>query len=991
MSRSMVFGRHFMSRTVRLQAVTAGKWVNPRLFSTQAAPIFKPHDMFLQRHVGPDLKKEVPKMLQTVGRQSMEDLISATVPSAIRSTEELKVGEPRGEAELLAEFKKMMSKNKVFRSHIGMGYYDTHVPFVILRNILENPGWYTPYTPYQAEISQGRLEMLLNYQTMIMDMTGLPVANASLLDEGTAAAEAMNMFRVPKKNTFYISSGCHPQTIEVIQGRATPVGINVIVCDEKDFDLSSGDVFGVLLQYPNTFGNVNDYQELTNKVHEAGGKVVVASDLLALTCLTPPGEWGADVVVGNSQRFGVPMGYGGPHAAFFSTTEKFKRKIPGRIVGVSRDSRGQPAIRMAMQTREQHIRRDKATSNICTAQALLANTAAAYSIYHGPEGLETIGKKVHALAATFAAGAQQAGLTVCSDIFFDTVHLRTAGKSSAYLAKAAEHGINLRMIDNDNLTVAFDETNTADHVNELVQIFADVNGSSINFDANSAVDNIDLSFPQSLSRTSSFLTHPVFNLYHSETDMLRYLYTLQTKDLSLATAMMPLGSCTMKLNATVEMIPITWPEVGGLHPFAPADQTLGYKEMLDHLSEMLCDITGFHSISLQPNSGSQGEFTGLLAIREYHRANNNANRNICLIPVSAHGTNPASAVMAGMKVVVVKCGGKGEVDFDDLKEKVEKHAENLSAVMITYPSTFGVFDQNIKEVIGLIHDAGGLVYMDGANMNAQVGLCSPGGIGADVCHLNLHKTFCIPHGGGGPGMGPIGVVERLAPFLPSHPIIPTGGEQAVLPVTSAPFSSASILPISYMYLRLMGNSGLTTATEMAILNANYMRVRLEKYFDVLYTGEQGTCAHEFILDITKIKAETGISEEDIAKRLQDYNFHAPTMSWPATGTLMIEPTESEPLYELDRMCDAFINIRKEIQEIADGLADKNNNVLKHAPHTADTVISDEWDRPYSREKAAYPQSYLKTNKFWPSVGRLDNVYGDRNVVCSCPPIESYQE
>lgn len=961
------------------------KMLNTRLFAT--APIFKPHDMFANRHIGPDIYKEIPKMLETLGRKNMEDLIGATVPTAIRAKKALTIGEPRGEAELLAEFKKMMSQNIVARSHIGMGYYDTHTPFVILRNILENPGWYTPYTPYQAEISQGRLEMLLNYQTMIMDMTGLPVANASLLDEGTAAAEAMNMFRVTGRKTFYISSNCHPQTIAVVKGRAIPIGVNVIVCEEKNFNLND-DVFGCLIQYPTTTGSVEDYSELANKIHKAGAQLVVASDLLALTVLKPPGEWGADCVVGNSQRFGVPMGFGGPHAGFFACTQKFQRKIPGRIVGVSRDSRGKPAIRMAMQTREQHIRRDKATSNICTAQALLSNTAAAFAIYHGPEGLTTIGKKVHAMAATFAVGAKAVGLTVQSEVFFDTVHLETDGKSKAYVAAGHAKNINLRLIDDNNLTVSFDETNTADHINELVQLLAGVIGKKTDFDANTAVAKVNLAFPASVARTSAFLTHPVFNLYHSETDMLRYLYSLQSKDLSLQTAMIPLGSCTMKLNSTSEMIPVTWPEVGRMHPFAPATQTKGYQEMLAGLTKDLCNVTGFHSVSLQPNSGSQGEYAGLLAIRGYHESRNELHRDVCLIPVSAHGTNPASAAMAGMKIVVVKCGDKGELDMADFESKIKEHAKNLSAVMVTYPSTFGVFDENIKEVCEMIHDAGGLVYMDGANMNAQVGLCSPGDIGADVCHLNLHKTFCIPHGGGGPGMGPIGVVERLAPFLPNHPVVKTGG--SVLPICSAPFSSASILPISWMYIRLMGSEGLKLSTEVAILNANYMAKRISKAFTVLYTGKNGTCAHEFIIDIRTIKETTGITEEDIAKRLQDYNFHAPTMSWPVGGTLMIEPTESEPLYEMDRFVDALINIRREIEEVASGLADKNNNVLKNAPHTADTVISDKWDRPYPREKAAYPLPYLRASKFWPSVGRLDNVYGDRNVVCSCPPLESYQ-
>eukprot|EP00462_Mataza_sp_D1_P001108 CAMPEP_0175091336 /NCGR_PEP_ID=MMETSP0086_2-20121207/1843_1 /TAXON_ID=136419 /ORGANISM="Unknown Unknown, Strain D1" /LENGTH=929 /DNA_ID=CAMNT_0016364061 /DNA_START=190 /DNA_END=2979 /DNA_ORIENTATION=+ len=928
-------------------------------------------------------------MVKATGFDSLDALTSATVPSQIRMAEPLQVGEPQSETEQLAKFKKMMSQNVVARSHIGMGYYDTHVPFVILRNILENPGWYTPYTPYQAEISQGRLEMLLNYQTMVADICGMTVANASLLDEGTAAAEAMNMFRKPKKSTFLVSSRCHPQTIACIQTRAEPVDVTVKVMDEKDFDLSDGDVFGALVQYPDTHGTVEDYTALAEKVHSGGAKLVVASDLLALTLLTPPGEWGADAVVGTTQRFGVPMGFGGPHAAFFATTDAFKRKIPGRIVGVSRDSRGKPAIRMAMQTREQHIRRDKATSNICTAQALLANTAVAYAIYHGPEGLTTIAKKVHAMAVTFAAGAASAGLTPPAGQFFDTVLLGTDGKSDAYMAAAEAKGINLRKIDDNNISVAWDETNTADHINELVQILASVSGVSTNFDANTAVEGLDLGFSPSVTRTSPFLTHPVFNLYHSETDMLRYLYSLQSKDLSLATAMIPLGSCTMKLNATAEMIPITWPEVGGIHPFAPAHQTKGYKEMIEDLEKDLCDITGFHAVSLQPNAGAQGEYAGLLAIRAYHRSNGDHHRNICLIPVSAHGTNPASAVMAGMKVVVVACNDEGGIEWSDLVAKTEKHSNELAAIMVTYPSTFGVFDENIRDVCKLIHDHGGQVYMDGANMNAQVGLCSPGGIGADVCHLNLHKTFCIPHGGGGPGMGPIGVAKQLAPFLMTHPIVPTGGDQAVGPVCSAPWSSASILPISYMYIKMMGSSGLKTATELAILNANYMAARLKDYYKVLYTGSNNTCAHEFIIDLRDLKASCNIVEEDVAKRLQDYNFHAPTMSWPVSGTLMIEPTESEPLYELDRLCDALIAIRAEIAEIESGAADKDNNVLKNAPHTADVVISDSWDKPYSREKAAYPLAYLKRSKFWPSVGRLDNVYGDRNVVCSCPPLEDY--
>lgn len=946
------------------------------------------HDTFARRHIGPTSKLEIDRMLKVVGMKSVDELIDKTLPTVIRFDKPLPLAEPKGESETLAEFKAIMSQNIVARSHIGMGYHDTLTPTVILRNILENPGWYTPYTPYQPEISQGRLEMLLNYQTMVMELTGLPISNASLLDEGTAAAEALNMVKHAKRPCYLLSDQCHPQTIAVIQTRAEALDIEVRVAAVADFDLSKKDISGVLVQYPCTNGQIEDYRALAQEVHDAGAKLVVAADILSLTLLTPPGEWGADVVVGTAQRFGVPMGYGGPHPAFFATTEAYKRKMPGRVIGVSRDSRGLPALRMAMQTREQHIRRDKATSNICTAQALLANISAAFAVYHGPQGLKRIGEKVHAMAKLFAHGITKAGFVVSFTEFFDTVCTKT-GLASKIVATAQERLINLRLLSPESVTVAFDETTTVEHVDELVHIFAQANGKASTFKALDEVWQLDFEVPWKFARTSEYLTHPIFHMYHSETDMLRYLFLLQSKDLSLQTAMIPLGSCTMKLNATSEMIPVTWPEVGGIHPFAPTEQTKGYHSLITSMESVLSTITGFHSMSLQPNSGAQGELAGLLAIRKYHHSRGDTQRNVCLIPVSAHGTNPASASMCNMKVVVIACDSQGNIDEADLRSKVEKHKNVLAALMITYPSTHGVFEENIKEVIELIHTNGGQVYMDGANMNAQVGLCSPGDIGADVCHLNLHKTFCIPHGGGGPGLGPIGLAEHLTPFAPTHPVIKMGGSQPLGSIASAPWSSASILPISWMYLRMMGGSGLKQATEMAILNANYMAKRLEGHFTVLYTGRNNTCAHEFIVDLRMFKDSAGIVEEDVAKRLQDYNLHSPTMSWPVVGTIMVEPTESEPLFEMDRFCDAMISIRGEIAEIEAGVADRTNNLLKNAPHTADMVVSDSWDRPYSRERAVYPKSYLKSTKFWPSVGRLDNVFGDRNVVCSCPPLESY--
>lgn len=970
-----------------------------RSTSTQAvkkSSVFEAHDTFVRRHIGPSSNDEMSQMLKALGYPSLDALIADAVPAKIRSPNALKLAASRGESETLQEFKQIMSQNQIYKSFIGAGYNDVITPPIILRNILENPGWYTPYTPYQAEIAQGRLEMLLNFQTMCTDLTGLPVANASLLDEATACAEAMNMcLNIVNKNekiAFLVADNVHPQTIDVIKTRADGINAKIRVVPISTFaaELAKGDVFGTLVQYPTTTGEAVSYAELTKTVHAAGAKIVVAADLLSLTVLQPPGEWGADIVCGSAQRFGVPMGFGGPHAAYFTCQEAHKRKLPGRVIGVSRDSRGKPALRMAMQTREQHIRRDKATSNICTAQALLANIAAAYGIYHGPQGLKQIAEKIHGAAKVFATGASEMGYKVIFNSFFDTVAIETKSQAEtdAIVFALDKRRINIRTYETTQVSVAFDETVSAADVNNLLAGFAEARDVKSFRSAEAIADSIDTSVPKELARTSAYMTHPVFNKYHAEHEMLRYLFSLQSKDLSLQTAMIPLGSCTMKLNATSEMIPVTWPEVGGMHPFAPSSQTKGYQTMIKQLENWLSEITGFDACSLQPNAGSQGEYAGLLAIVGHHRANKQGHRNICLIPTSAHGTNPASAVMAGMKVVVTGCDAKGNIDFADLKAKALENKDNLAALMITYPSTHGVFEENIKDVISFIHECGGQVYMDGANMNAQVGLMSPGALGADVCHLNLHKTFCIPHGGGGPGMGPICVKSHLAPHLPSH--VFTESTNTMGAVSAAPYSSASILPISWMYIRMMGGEGLTHATKMAIINANYMAARLRGHFDILYTGNKGLVAHEFIVDLRPFKASAGISEEDVAKRLQDFNFHAPTMSWPVPGTLMIEPTESESLYELDRLCDALIQIRKEIAEVESGKQDKNNNTLKNAPHTADVVLSDSWNRPYPREQAAYPLAYLRTNKFWPSVGRLDNVFGDRNVICTCPPLESYK-
>ena len=934
-------------------------------------------------------------MVKVTGFASMDALIDATVPADIRLQKEMDMGrwtQPLSESEFLSTFKAMTSKNKVLKSYQGTGYYGTHVPSVILRNVLENPGWYTQYTPYQAEIAQGRLESLLNYQTMISDLTGLPMANASLLDEGTAAAEAMTMCSAVnrgKKPKFLISDKCHPQTIAICATRADGLGLEVVVGDENGFDYSGNDVCGVLLQYPATDGSVIDYKPVVEAAHAAGAKVVAAADLLALTTLTPPGEWGADICIGTAQRFGVPMGFGGPHAGYLATSEDYKRLMPGRIIGVSIDATGAPALRMAMQTREQHIRRDKATSNICTAQALLANMAGLYAVYHGPEGLKAIANKTHGLASVFAEGAAKLGFTKPAAPFFDTVTLGCPNGADAAVRACRDAGINIRKLDADRVSLSFDETTSLADVDAL---FAALNGGSApGFTAESLAPNVQPS--DFMARRSKFLTHPVFNAYHSEHEMVRYLARLEAKDLSLVHSMIALGSCTMKLTSTTEMIPITWPELANMHPFAPKEQTQGYQEMFAALTEQLCEITGFDGMSLQPNSGASGEYAGLMAIRAYHQANGDHHRDVCIIPVSAHGTNPASAAMCSMKIVVIGTDAQGNINMDELKAAAEKHSANLAALMVTYPSTHGVYEDGIKEVCEIIHKHGGQVYMDGANMNAQVGLTSPGHIGADVCHLNLHKTFCIPHGGGGPGMGPIGVKKHLMPFMPNHTsealdgATPAGGETPFGVVSAAPYGSALILPISFAYIAMMGSKGLTNASKRAILNANYMAKRLEGHYPILFRGKNGTCAHEFIIDLRPLKDSCGVETEDVAKRLQDYGYHSPTMSWPVSGTLMIEPTESESKAALDRFCNAMIAIREEIRDIENGVYPKDNNPLKHAPHTASVVLGDKWDRPYSRDLAAFPAEWTRQSKFWPTTSRIDNVFGDRNLVVKHAEVE----
>lgn len=959
--------------------------------------IFAPIDHFQHRHMGSQ-GKDRQTMLDKIGFSTMEALIDSTVPSQIRLPKKLDMEPALTETEALEKLKGMMSENRVHKSFIGMGYYETNLPGVILRNVLENPGWYTAYTPYQAEIAQGRLESLLNFQTMVTDLTALPLSNASLLDEATAAAEAMAMcysLKNGKKKKFFVDERCHPQNIALVKTRGTVLGIDVVIgsTEEALKEVTSKLYCGVLAQYPDTFGTVSDWSDFTKACHTADNTLVIAAtDLMASVVCKPAGEMGFDIAVGSAQRFGVPMGFGGPHAAFLATTDTYSRKMPGRIIGVSIDSRGKPALRMAMQTREQHIRRDKATSNICTAQALLANMAAFYAVYHGPDGLKRIAERIHFMAQSSAYALADHGFKIDTFSFFDTfvVDVSSKGlKSSDVQAKCADVGINVRVIDGHKIGVSFGEAIKRVDVESLLGAFG-VSNTSLGTERPSS------GIPTDLHRSSSYLTHPVFNSYRSETQMLRYMKGLENKDLSLNYSAIMLGSCTMKLNASVEMFPVTWPETCNMHPFAPEDQTRGYKALIDSLNADLAEITGFAAVSTQPNSGATGEFAGLLCIDGYHKSRGDNQRDVCLIPVSAHGTNPASASMCGLQVVVIKTEDNGNINLNDLKEKIDKYKERLSALMVTYPSTYGVFEEEIKTICDMVHDAGGQVYMDGANMNAQVALTSPGFIGADVCHLNLHKTFCIPHGGGGPGVGSIGVAKHLAPFLPGHPVVEVGGEgentvkKSTGAIAAAPFGSAAILPISWMYIKMLGESGLREATGMAILNANYMANRIEAGYDILFKGTNGQCAHEFIMDLRPFK-EHGVVEEDVAKRLQDYGFHSPTMSWPVGGTLMVEPTESEDKAELDRLCDAFLMIRKEIEDVVSGKISIADSPLKGAPHTADMVTAVDWSKSYSRECAAFPAPWLNAgNKFWPTVGRIDNVYGDRNLVCTCPPISVYE-
>ncbi len=934
-------------------------------------------------------------MLGLVGYDSVDALIDATIPAAIRFGGRLRTGPGCSEYEALAELGAMAGDNQVCRSYLGMGYHDCITPPVILRKVLENPGWYTAYTPYQAEIAQGRLEALLNFQTAVIDLTGLPIANASLLDEGTAAAEAMAMALAlagdDDRRTFFVSELCHPQTIDVVKTRAAARGVEIVVGNHRTY-APDATVFGALLQYPATDGAVLDYRAFVQRVHEHDALVTVATDLLALTLLTPPGEWGADMVVGSSQRFGVPMGYGGPHAAFFATREEYKRQIPGRIIGLSRDAQGRPALRMALQTREQHIRREKATSNVCTAQVLLAVVASFYALYHGPDGLTRIARRVRQMAEALAAGLRAMGYDVPDTPVFDTVrvNLPAASNREAIVMKARERRINLRRLGDASIGIAFDETVSEADLADVLGAFA-APGRTPPAAAELLAAAAGHEYDAPFLRTSEFLTHPVFHRFRSETEMLRYIQRLESRDLSLTTSMIPLGSCTMKLNAAAEMLPITWPGFARMHPMAPVDQARGYGRLFSQLETWLADITGFAAVSLQPNAGSQGELAGLLVIRAWQEDRGQGQRDVCLIPQSAHGTNPASAVMAGYRVVVVRSDENGNIDIEDLRAKAEAHSETLAALMVTYPSTHGIFEEGIRSICAIVHEHGGQVYMDGANMNAMVGLCRPGDIGADVCHLNLHKTFCIPHGGGGPGMGPIGVAAHLAPFLPGHPVIRTGGERAIGAVSAAPWGSPTILPISWAYIRMMGGEGLRRATEIAILNANYIARRLEDHFPVLYTGHNGTVAHECIIDPRPLKQSAGVEATDIAKRLMDYGFHAPTVSFPVAGTLMIEPTESESLAELDRFCEALIAIREEIREIETGIADREDNLLKNAPHTAEVVTADTWSHPYSRERAAYPAPWTREHKFWPSVGVIDNAAGDRTLICACPPVDEYAE
>jgi glycine dehydrogenase len=945
-------------------------------------------DAFQHRHIGPDAATQ-DEMLRAIGVPSVDALIDQTIPSGIRFSTGLDLPPAETEAEYLRRLRTVAAKNRVARSYIGMGYYDTATPAVILRNVFENPGWYTPYTPYQAEIAQGRLESLLNFQTMVSDLTAMEIASASLLDEGTAAAEAMTMFhrlntkKAPagQDSVFLVSPRTFPQTIDVLRGRAEPLRIRLQIGDPETMSMDGA--FGILLQYPDDHGEVRDLRPIIERAHQAGLLVAVATDLMALTLLVPPGEMGADAVVGNSQRFGVPLGYGGPHAAFFATREAYVRQAPGRIIGVSVDARGRRAYRMALQTREQHIRREKATSNICTAQALLANIAAMYAVFHGPKRLRAIGERIHGMARAVEDGLAAAGLRQTNAAYFDT--LRIEGANAASVSRAAvAAGINFRYFDDGAIGISADETTTIEDVADIVKAFT--GAKPIYKDGAPPT----IKAPINLRRQSEYLTHPVFNTHHSETEMMRYIRRLERKDVGLDTSMIPLGSCTMKLNAAAEMLPVTWPEFSRMHPFAPQDQARGYAEVFADLEAALCEITGFAGMSLQPNSGAQGEFAGLMTIRAYHRDRGEARRDVVLIPASAHGTNPASASMAGLRVVVVACDSHGYIELDDLRAKAKQHQDVLAALMVTYPSTYGIFEERIREICAVVHEFGGQVYMDGANMNAQVGLTSPASIGADVCHLNLHKTFAIPHGGGGPGMGPIGVARHLVPYLPGHPVVKVGGAKAIPAVSAAPWGSASILLISYGYVRMLGADGMTEATTIAILNANYIKARLESHYDVLYANHNGRVAHEMIFDLRPFKhGANPIDEQDVAKRLMDYGFHAPTVSFPVAGTMMIEPTESEPKAELDRFCDALVAIRKEIQAVMDGQADAKDNVLKNAPHTADVVTADAWPHPYTREQAAYPLPWVRANKVWPSVARIDNPYGDRNLICACPPMEDW--
>ncbi|KAJ2161743.1 glycine decarboxylase subunit P [Coemansia sp. RSA 552] len=983
-------------------SASSGEAAEPAAAAASAAAALAPLDTFLRRHNGPR-DSDVQAMLQALGFQSLDEMVSAAVPDAIRLAEPLRIADSEyAEKELLAKLKGIAQKNKVYRSFIGTGYTDTVVPPVILRNILENPGWYTQYTPYQPEISQGRLESLLNFQTVVSDLTGLPAANASLLDEGTAAGEALvvclNSSRKKSRNVFFADENCHPQTLAVLRTRAEGVGAEIVVGDYRTFDLASlGDrLAGALVSYPDTFGNIGEHKALADMVHAQGGQLVVVADLMSLAVLQPPGEFGADIAIGNSQRFGVPLGYGGPHAAFFATTAANQRRIPGRIIGVSRDAEGNRAYRLALQTREQHIRREKASSNICTAQALLANMSAMYAVYHGPEGIRAIANRIHRFTQVLAAAVTAAGHSVENSSYFDTLRIRIADSSSAadIHARADQREINLRRIDSQTVGVTLDEAITREELAQLAEIFGSnalavdalVAGTAPTAAESSAI-------PAGLARQSPILTHPIFSRYHSETEMLRYITQLQNKDLSLANAMIPLGSCTMKLNATTELIPITWPEFSQIHPFAPREQTAGYAHMIQDLEEDLAAVTGMAATTVQPNSGAQGEYAGLRAIKAYQQSQGQGQRNVCLVPESAHGTNPASAVLAGLKVVIVKCDAKGNLDLVDLEAKAKKHADKLSAVMITYPSTFGVFEEGVLRAIEIVHDNGGQVYMDGANMNAQVGLTSPGHMGADVCHLNNHKTLAIPHGGGGPGVGPICVKEHLAPFLPGHPelVRPDGTPQSTVgPVSAAPYGSAGVLPVTWSYVKLLGGRGMTEVSKTAILNANYMANRLRDHYSILYTNEQGMCAHEFILDMRPFGKSAGVQVIDIAKRLQDYGFHPPTMSWPVPNTIMIEPTESESKEELDRFCDALISIREEIREIEEGKQSREDNILVNAPHTISKVSAEEWTHPYTRQRAAYPLPSLRERKFWPSTSRVDDAYGDMNLQCSCPPMDTYQ-